>query len=123
MKAKSAAAKRRVPAAELGAGVLAQLRYFYKRNGYARFLKTERVEKEGFQQYKKGDEIRLVANSTTELMLIRRLLGEAGFQVGRPFVKSRQLRQPMYGRMQVARFLELVGAKRPRATGREASNE
>ncbi len=94
---------------EVRAGVLAQLRYFYKRNGYARFLKTDRVEKEGFQQYKKGDEIRLVARSTVELVLIRRLLSEADFQIGRPFAKGRQWRQPIYGRPQVARFLELMG--------------
>jgi hypothetical protein len=73
------------------------------------------------QLYKKGDEVRLVAGSTTELATIRRLLDEAGFKPGRPFVKGRQFRQPLYGRAEVARFLSLVsGFERRSAPARAA---
>jgi len=66
---------------------------------------------EGAQRYKKGDEIRLTAKSQEELATIRRLLVQAGFQPGWPFVKGRQFRQPVYGRHEVARFLKLIGEK------------
>ena len=71
----------------------------------------QRIEKDGWEQYKKGDEVRLVADSEQELKLIRRLLREAGFKPGRPFAKGLQYRQPIYGRQAVARFLELVDAE------------
>jgi hypothetical protein len=71
---------------------------------------AKRLAREGPQSYKKGDEVRLVAHSAAELREIRRLLRAAGFTVGRSFVKGRQFRQPIYGRDDVARFLDLIGA-------------
>jgi len=101
--------KRRVgPARETAASLLAG---FFRRNGFVRRQDPQRVEKEGSGRYKKGEEVRLVAGSTRELRLIRRLLREAGFKAGRPFMKGRQYRQPIYGRQEVARFLELVDAQ------------
>lgn len=84
------------------------LAWYYRRNGYLRRPDAERVAVEGSRQYKKGDEVRLVANSLEELQLIRRLLSEAGFRPGRPFRKARQYRQPVYGKQAVARFLRMV---------------
>lgn len=81
---------------------------FFRRNGYVRWQNPKRCDKEGSRRYKKGDEVRLAADSARELKLIRRLLREAGFRTARPFVKGRQYRQPIYGREDVARFLELV---------------
>ena len=86
-----------------------QLAYFYHRNGYVRRQNALRLAREG-PQYKKGDEVRLVAASRAELATIRRLLRWAGFTPGRPFRKGKQLRQPIYGRQHVARFLALLGA-------------
>lgn len=92
--------------------LLAQI---FQRNGYVRLQDARRAEQDGPQQYKKGDEVRLVANTLEELALIRRLLVEAGFRPGRPFAHGRQYRQPLYGREAVNRFLELIGGrKRPR---------
>ena len=82
---------------------------FFRRNGYVRMQNAERAAEDGWEHYKKGDEVRLVAESVQELALVRRLLREAGFKPGRPFVKGRQFRQPVYGRQAVARFLDLVG--------------
>ena len=84
------------------------LREFFRRNGYVRRQNPIRVAEEGSQRYRKGEEVRLTASSSEELRLIRRLLRQAGFTPGRPFVKGRQYRQPVYGRQEVARFLELV---------------
>ncbi len=81
---------------------------FFHRNGYVRWQNPGRLDAEGHQAYKKGDEVRLVADSRKELAVMRRLLREAGFKPGRPFPKGRQFRQPLYGREAVERFLELV---------------
>jgi hypothetical protein len=87
-----------------------QLTYFFRRNGYVRRQNLVRLRVEGGQRYKKGDEVRLVAESEAELATIQQLLQQAGFKPGQPFPKGRQMRQPLYGRRAVARFLALVGA-------------
>lgn len=92
--------------------VIRELARFFERNGYARWQAQDRVEKEGWGRYKKGDEIRLVANSEAELAVIRRLLRTAGFRPGRPFAKARQFRQPLYGRQAVERFFALMESER-----------
>lgn len=96
-----------------------QLARFFQRNGYVRRQNPERLRRDG-ALYKKGDEVRLVAESKAELALIRRLLRRAGFFPGRPFVKGRQYRQPLYGCRDVARFLALVrqAGKKPRQTAK-----
>ena len=85
-----------------------KLAAIFHRNGYIRRFNPKRRAKEK-RKYKKGDEVRLVADTYDELRAIRRLLREAGFAPGRPFRKGKQWRQPVYGRETVARFLELVG--------------
>jgi len=90
-----------------------QLAVYFHRNGYIRALDPVRRKRQG-RFYKKGAEVRLVANSAAELREIRRLLKQAGFKRARPFVKDRQWRQPLYGVAEVARFLALVGKPRRR---------
>lgn len=80
---------------------------FFRRNGYIRELNSERRLEEG-ELYKKGDEVRLVADTKGELAEIRRYLSLAGFKRARPFAKANQWRQPVYGVAEVARFLELI---------------
>jgi hypothetical protein len=70
---------------------------------------SSRAEHEGWSRYKKGDEIRLVAASQTELAHVRSLLEAAGFKPGKPYAQGSQFRQPLYGRKQVAAFLDLIG--------------
>ena len=84
------------------------LAWYYRRNGYVRRQDADRLANDGSQQYKKGDEIRLVARTVEELRLVRRLLREAGFRPARPFRKGRQHLQPVYGQQAVARFLDAV---------------
>ncbi len=98
----AAVKKIRVPAA-----VRSQLTSFFARNGYVRFQNPERIQ-EG-SEYKKGDEVRLIARSRKELATMRSLLLQAGFKPGKPFSKARQYAQPLYGREAVARFLDLIG--------------
>lgn len=85
----------------------------FRRNGYVRWPSQVRRATDGHARYKKGYEVRLVSGSVRELRAIRRLLRAAGFTPGRPFVKARQWRQPIYGRQAVARFLDLIGAPEP----------
>lgn len=89
--------------------MIRQLASFFHRNGYVRWQDEERLTEEGYQVYKKGHELRLVADSSEELAAIRELLERAGFKPGRAFVKGQQYRQPVYGKRAVARFLELIG--------------
>jgi len=94
--------------------VAGRLAEFYNRNGYTRRINAVRKLREGIL-YKKGAEIRLVAQTLGELAEIRRLLEKSGFTLARPFVKAKQWRQPLYGVAEVARFLTLIGVT-PRPT-------
>jgi len=96
-------------AVRVSKAVVKQLASSFHRNGYVRRLDPERRSELGGKVYKKGDEVRLVANSPAELEIIQRLLLAAGFKLGNPFQKGQQFRQPIYGRAEVARFLSMVG--------------
>ena len=90
------------------AEAVAQLARWFRSSGYVRRQDPQRLAEKGYMGYKKGDEVRLVADSLAQLRLLRRLLRQAGFNPGRPFVHSNQWRQPLYGRHNVTRFLALV---------------
>ncbi len=81
---------------------------YYRRNGYMREQNEDRLAAEGYGVYKKGDEIRLVAQTDAELEEITGLLTFLGFKHGRPFVKGWQLRVPVYGREQVAQLVTIL---------------
>jgi hypothetical protein len=89
--------------------VAERLGALFRRNGYMRKQDIGRLKAEGHGAYKKGDEVRLVADSIMELEVIRRLLRQAGFRPGAPFRKAKQWGQPIYGRQAVARFMALIG--------------
>lgn len=91
---------------------LDRLRFFFYRNGYVRWPVPDRLEDEPPEKYKKGAEVRLVAETHGELREIRDLLREAGFRVANHFPKGNQFRQPIYGYRQVARFLSLMDDER-----------
>jgi len=83
----------------------------FLRNGYVRRHNPVRYAAVGCMKYKKGDEVRLVANDDVEREHILLLLQTAGFKPGRPFRKRKQggqYRVPLYGREQVAHFLRIV---------------
>jgi hypothetical protein len=86
-----------------------ELRDRFERNGYIRppFEKLRKGDPTG--RFRRGFEFRLTADTRSELMHIRSLLRRAGFKPSRPFVKGYQYRQPVYGRAQLQRFLDLVG--------------
>jgi hypothetical protein len=85
-----------------------ELGRYFRRNGYVRRQNPRRLAQEGYLGYKKGDEVRLTAQDEQELHGIQELLMRAGFRPGRPFLKGRQYRLPIYGREAVRRFLQLV---------------
>ena len=85
----------------------AQLVEFYRRNGYMRVPNKTR-RKEESRTYKMGYEIRLVAQTKRELALMRRLLRSVGLTPGKPFAKSNQWRQPIYGKSAMERFNQWI---------------
>jgi hypothetical protein len=101
--------------------VVRSLASYYQRNGVLRTPNANRRKNER-QRYHKGYEIRLLAFDARELAEIRRLLRAAGFRFGQPYVKVHRKAQPIYGKAQVTRFLELVRASwRRRAGGARAA--
>ena len=88
--------------------VVNELATLFHRNGYVRLPNLDRRAATP-RAYKKGYEVRLVADTREELRYIQHLLRLAGFEPGQPFGKAPRLRQPLYGRAVVERFLELVG--------------
>ena len=90
------------------AEVTRELGRYFRRNGYVRRQNPKRLSREGYLGYKKGDEVRLTAHDQQELLRIKALLRRAGFRPGRPFLKGRQYRLPIYGREAVRRFLKSV---------------
>ena len=101
--------KRASGAASSSSPAARKLKEVFKRNGYVRKQSRSRLKKEGYDEYKKGDEVRLVAETKAELTSIRKALQTAEFKPSRPFEKGRQWVQPIYGRENVARFLKLIG--------------
>ena len=88
-----------------------ELTALFRRNGCVRRHDATRYARQGYMKYKKGEEIRLVANGDAERVRIQRLLKRAGFKAGRPFRKSAKRAQiciPIYGREQVAGFMKMV---------------
>ncbi len=72
------------------------VRYFL-RDGYVRSPVIARLS-EGPRQYKKGHEVRIVADSNLELAQIGELIESVGLPKGKPFMKHSKLIQPMYGK-------------------------
>jgi hypothetical protein len=91
--------------------ICAELTALFRRNGCMRRHDAGRYATQGCMKYKKGEEIRLVANGREEQERILRRLKQAGFRAGRPFRKAPDRNQfcvPIYGREEVARFLRMV---------------
>jgi hypothetical protein len=93
--------------------VVRELAERFERNGYVRRQNPDRVAEEGPARYKKGDEVRLVAASEADLRHLRELLEAVGFKPGNPYAQAGRFRQPLYGRREVARFLEMIGVSPP----------
>lgn len=87
-----------------------QLAEIFAKGGYVRLQNPKRL-KEGSLAYRKGAEVRMVAESMTALRTMRRLLRTAGFSPGRPFLKHSKWCQPLYGVDAVSRFLSLIHKK------------
>lgn len=80
----------------------------YQRNGYVRWPRPERLEREDSQDYKKGVELRFTAYSADEAEHISELLGRVGIQHGRPHAKGPHVRIPVYGEDRVMRFMAML---------------
>lgn len=97
------------PRAASAADVAAELKFYFRRNGHVRRQRPQRLEHSEYWPYKKGEEVRLMAEDEQELLCIQDLLQRAGFRPGRPFEKRCHYCLPLYGRKEVQRFLDLIG--------------
>lgn len=87
---------------------LKTLAAYFLRNGCIRWADPELRKKLGHRGYRKGYEVRLVAQNAKEMAELEKALKAAGFNHGKPYVKVRQTIIPIYGREQVERFVEEV---------------
>jgi hypothetical protein len=81
---------------------------YFQRNGCIRWVDPEMKEKLGYKKYKKGYEVRLVAQNEKELAALEKALKAAGFKHGKPYPKNKQTIIPIYGKEQVERFIDEV---------------
>lgn len=92
----------------------ARKRLYTAYNGYVRVPNPRRLangrsgETGRKGSYKKGWELRLVVPAD-ELEQARELIVRAGLNPARPFVKGKQIIQPIYGYQPVTEFLEARG--------------
>jgi len=100
-----------------------QLAAFFDRNGYVRRQDQNRAEEEGWDGYKKGDEVRMTVWSQKELALLRRLLRQAGYRAKKSERKGRGWRVSVYGHLAVERFLILVTTHLPAEPGVQADRK
>lgn len=101
-------------AAEARSMAAARKRLYTSYNGYVRVPNPNRLAngRSGLTgrkgSYKKGWELRLVVPAE-ELEQARDLIIRAGLNPARPFVKGKQIIQPIYGYQPVTEFLEARG--------------
>lgn len=79
------------------------------------------LKKQLGQKYKKGYEVRLVANSRQELRDIRRALKAVDLNAGSHFKKNRQTVQPVYGKEAVGLFKSWVSTSKKRSAKKASS--
>lgn len=80
----------------------------FHRNGYVRYSAIEDQPARQRKRYKKGDEIRLPTSSDEEMIHLHQCLDILEFKFGKSYAQSvRQMRTPIYGREQVAKFLAM----------------
>lgn len=101
-----------------------KLAAYFCRNGRIRMPRKDRRRSEDSQTYKKGYEVRFLCFNKTELKEVQTLLRRAGLRVAKPWPKSNQWIQPVYGEeaadliWEWAEEYEREQAKRKRGRGR-----
>jgi len=70
---------------------------FFNRNAYCRVPNPSRQKKEGYTNYKKGWEVRLILRDEDEVSIVCGLLWRVGLAPGKPFRKSKRWAVPIYG--------------------------
>ena len=85
------------------------LKQLFHRNACVRVPNAERRAAGGSVRYKKGYEVRFSLIDVNELEAVLRALYRLNFTPGSPYIKHRQIIQPVYGRAQLERFCELIG--------------
>lgn len=91
--------------------VIKKLGGYFLRNGYLR-LPNETLKKKKGGNYRKGYEIRFVANNKNELKEIKSLLKDAYLKPGKHFEKFNQFVLPVYGKESFFRFKSLLAEQK-----------
>lgn len=76
----------------------------FRANGYVRMPNLKKRSKAGSQVYKKGYEVRLVADDRAQVKQLQAALRVLGIQPGRVFPKHSKIIVPIYGREAVEYF-------------------
>ena len=98
------------PAPVASPAALAELAAWYRRDGVLRTPdRARRADRS--RTYKKGYEIRFLADSVGELVRVRALLTAAGLPVAAAYPKGRRFVQPVYGKVNVTALRLAAGAE------------
>lgn len=84
---------------------------FVRANSYAR-VPDETRQDEGWKEYKKGYELRIVVKTQDDLKRVRKLLQDAAIKPGKAYRKAQQWVQPVYGKQAVNSLVALKSKKR-----------
>ena len=84
---------------------------YLRANSYAR-VPDETRQEEGWTEYKKGYELRIVVKSQDDLKRVRKLLQDASIKPGKAYRKAQQWVQPVYGKQAVNSLIALKSKKR-----------
>ncbi len=84
---------------------------FLRANSYAR-VPDETRQEEGWTEYKKGYELRIVVKTQDDLKRVRKLLQDVSIKPGKAYRKAQQWVQPVYGKQAVNSLVALKAKKR-----------
>ncbi len=84
---------------------------YIRANSYAR-VPDETRQDEGWKEYKKGYELRIVVKTQEDLKRVRKLLQDARIKPGKAYRKAQQWVQPVYGKQAVNSLVALKTKKR-----------
>jgi hypothetical protein len=83
---------------------------YLRANSYAR-VPDETRQEEGWTEYKKGYELRIVVKTQEDVKKVRHLLQDAGIKPGKAYRKAQQWVQPVYGKQAFRSLMALKSKK------------
>lgn len=101
------------------------LKDVFSRGGYLRLKDENKLKSIGYQNYKKGFEIRFYPCDDQELKLLQRAIISLDLNVSKTFIKQNRVVQPLYGREITEKFKAIrdkaKGSKSPQPNKRRTA--